>query len=196
MGDGVMGFFGAPLNDIDHADKAVALALRLDQVCTEFQQELLLENVAVGRTRIGVHSGAAIVGNFGGTRFFDYTAHGDTVNTAARLESANKILGSCICVSGDTARRAVHHSFRPVGQLQLFGKKNLLDAWEPLPEDMSYLAPLEDYESAYRQLEHESEDSLQVFARLSNKYPNDHLVSFHLDRLNNNGHGTQFETSK
>ena len=52
----------------------------------------------LGITRIGAHAGPAIVGNFGGGRFFDYTAYGDTVNVAARLEAANKYFGSHVCV--------------------------------------------------------------------------------------------------
>ena len=55
------------------------------------------------RTRIAVHSGKAMVGNFGGNRFFDYTAYGDTINTASRLEAANKFLGTRICVSAAVA---------------------------------------------------------------------------------------------
>ena len=58
-----------------------------------------------GATRIGVHAGPALVGNFGGSRFFDYTAYGDTINTAARLEAANKFLGTRICVSAAVAER-------------------------------------------------------------------------------------------
>jgi adenylate cyclase len=54
---------------------------------------------SLGVTRIGAHAGAAIVGNFGGGRFFDYTAYGDTINTASRLEAVNKQLGTRICVS-------------------------------------------------------------------------------------------------
>ena len=53
----------------------------------------------LGVTRIGVHAGSAIVGNFGGGRLFDYTAYGDTINAAARLEAVNKQLGTRICVS-------------------------------------------------------------------------------------------------
>ena len=59
--------------------------------------------VNFGATRIGVHAGPALVGNFGGSRFFDYTAYGDTINIAARLEAANKYLGTRICVSAAVA---------------------------------------------------------------------------------------------
>ena len=62
--------------------------------------------VDFGATRIGVHAGPVLVGNFGGGRFFDYTAYGDTMNIAARLEAANKHLGSRICVSEAVARNA------------------------------------------------------------------------------------------
>ena len=62
--------------------------------------------VALGVTRIGVHAGPAIVGNFGGGRFFDYTAYGDTINIAARLEAANKQLGTRICVSAAASPNA------------------------------------------------------------------------------------------
>ena len=61
------------------------------------------KGVPLGVTRIGVHAGPAIVGNFGGGRFFDYTAYGDTINVAARLEAANKQLGTRICVSATLA---------------------------------------------------------------------------------------------
>lgn len=62
--------------------------------------------IEIGVTRIGVHAGPAIVGNFGGGRYFDYTAYGDTINTAARLENANKAFGTRICVSDAVVIRA------------------------------------------------------------------------------------------
>ena len=73
-----------------------------------------------------------MVGNLGGSAFFDYTALGDSVNTAARLEAANKSIGSSVCVSGDTAKRAIQHSFRPVGKLYLAGKKKTVETFEPV----------------------------------------------------------------
>ena len=70
-----------------------------------------------GVTRIGVHAGPALVGNFGGGRFFDYTAYGDTINTTARLETANKFLGTRICASASVADAAEGFQGRPVGDL-------------------------------------------------------------------------------
>ena len=86
----------------------------------------------MGATRIGVHAGPAIVGNFGGSRFFEYTAYGDTINVAARLESANKQLGTSICVSGDVAARAEGFVGRPIGDLLLKGRSEPIRALEPL----------------------------------------------------------------
>ncbi len=83
-------------------------------------------------TRIGVHAGPAIVGNFGGGRFFDYTAYGDTINVAARLEAANKQLGTRICVSAVLADKAEDFRGRPVGDLVLRGRTEALRAFEPL----------------------------------------------------------------
>ena len=58
------------------------------------------KGIDFGETRIGVNSGEVVVGNFGGSSMFDYTAYGDAVNTAARLESVNKQLGTNICIRG------------------------------------------------------------------------------------------------
>jgi adenylate cyclase len=62
---------------------------------------------------MGVHAGPAIVGNFGGGRFFDYTAYGDTINVAAPLEAANKPLGTRICVSATLAGKVNDFQGRP-----------------------------------------------------------------------------------
>ena len=90
------------------------------------------KGIALGVTRIGVHAGPAIVGNFGGGRFFDYTAYGDTINVAARLEAANKQLGTRICVSATLAAKVEEFRGRPVGDLILRGKTEALRAFEPL----------------------------------------------------------------
>ena len=88
--------------------------------------------MAVGITRIGINAGPALVGNFGGGRFFDYTAYGDTINIAARLEAANKQLGTRICVSGSVVERVADFRGRPVGNVMLRGRHGALPAHEPL----------------------------------------------------------------
>ncbi|XUJ33109.1 adenylate/guanylate cyclase domain-containing protein [Bradyrhizobium japonicum] len=93
--------------------------------------------VNFGTTRIGIHAGPALVGNFGGNRFFDYTAYGDTINIAARLEAANKHLGTRICASASVAKAAEHFQGRPVGDLMLRGRSEPLRAFEPLPQENS-----------------------------------------------------------
>jgi adenylate cyclase len=85
-------------------------------------------------TRIGVNTGVAVVGNFGGSRRFDYTAHGDAINTAARLESANKTLGTRICVSRSTAEKVGGVAFLPIGVLMLKGKANGVEVLTPISD--------------------------------------------------------------
>ena len=102
VGDAVMAFFGAPASDPAHSANAISCALAMDSYARGFEKTNCL------KTRIGVHTGDVIVGNVGGEQRFDYTVIGDAVNTAARLEGANKYLGTdedhitTICISGET----------------------------------------------------------------------------------------------
>ncbi|MFK5981004.1 MAG: adenylate/guanylate cyclase domain-containing protein [Rhizobiaceae bacterium] len=185
VGDAVIGFIGAPLPDKDHPNKAVRLAIEIDKVCCKYQAEMAEKGIKFGHTRIGVHSGPAIIGNFGGSNFFDYTALGDTVNTAARLEGANKHFTSHICVSGATAERANAHEFRQLGRLLLAGKTKPVDAWEPLSAVLVKSAPFEVYRNAYAELDKGTISSLKTFKSLAKSYPDDYLVKYHLGRLEN-----------
>jgi adenylate cyclase len=113
VGDALHVLFGAPGGHPDHAARAVACALALDEYAQAFRQGCHQKGIPLGVTRIGVHAGPAIVGNFGGGRFFDYTAYGDTINVAARLEAANKPLGTRICVSATLAGKVKDFQGRP-----------------------------------------------------------------------------------
>src|SRR5215475_8331090 len=75
VGDALHVLFGAPGEQPDHGARAVACALELDEYAETFRQRWHQKGVPLGVTRIGVHAGPAIVGNFGGGRFFDYTAY-------------------------------------------------------------------------------------------------------------------------
>ena len=114
--------------------------MKLDAFSEKLRARWRADGIMLGVTRIGVHAGPAIVGNFGGGRFFDYTAYGDTINTAARLEAVNKQLGTRICVSQSIAERVPDFRGRPVGDLMLRGKSGPLRAFEPLTPE-SYNDP-------------------------------------------------------
>lgn len=86
IGDAVMAFFGAPLPQKDHADKAIKCAIKLQKLIKEWNKKREEKGEEPLLLRIGLHSGNAIVGNFGSVKRLEYTALGSTVNIASRLE--------------------------------------------------------------------------------------------------------------
>jgi adenylate cyclase len=191
IGDAMHVLFGAPADQPDHAARAVACALDLDCCAEAFRARWRERGVALGVTRIGVEAGPAIVGNFGGGKFFDYTAYGDTVNTAARLEAANKQLGTRICVGESVARRVPDFTGRPIGDLVLRGRKEPLRAFEPLPPEVFDSAATQAYLKAFAQLDAEDPLAMPAFAALLGLHSDDHLVGFHLRRLLNGATGAK-----
>jgi adenylate cyclase len=153
VGDALHVLFGAPGEQPDHATRAVACALALDEFAQSFRDHCQQKGIALGVTRIGVHTGPAIVGNFGGSRFFDYTAYGDTINVAARLEAANKQLGTRICVSATLAAKVKDFWCRPVGDLMLSGRTEALRAFEPLSVEQYEDPSTRSYLEAFSKLE-------------------------------------------
>jgi adenylate cyclase len=143
------------------------------------------KGVNFGVTRIGVHAGPALVGNFGGSRFFDYTAYGDTINTAARLEAANKFLGTRICVSAAVADGATEFCGRPIGDLLLRGRSEPLRAFEPLSSAAHKDIGTAQYADAFAKLEAGDASAMPAFAALVGSCASDPLAGFHLRRLLN-----------
>lgn len=193
VGDALHVLFGAPGDQPDHAARAVACALALDEAAESFRNRWRERGIEIGVTRIGVHAGPAIVGNFGGGRYFDYTAYGDTINTAARLENANKAFGTRICVSDAVVIRAGQFRGRPLGDLLLRGKQTALRAYEPLTEAAYGDALLAQYQDAYAKLDAGEAGALAAFAALVGLRPDDGVAAFHLKRLLNGGSGSRVE---
>lgn len=189
IGDALHVLFGAPADQADHAARAVACAFALDEFSEGFREAWRAKGIALGITRIGVHAGPAIVGNFGGGRFFDYTAYGDTINIAARLEAVNKQLGTRICVSEVVATRADNFRGRPVGELTVRGRKESLRVFEPLPEKDFAAPQTAEYLKAFALLEAGDPTVVSAFAAQVGKWPGDRLASFHLKRCLNGGSG-------
>lgn len=181
VGDAVVALFGAPTESPDHPCQALRCALAMDRFAEAFRAEQAERGIQLGVTRIGVHSGSAAVGNFGASRQFNYTALGDMVNTAARLEGASKFLGTRILTSADTAKRCPDLHFRPAAELVLKGKQTGLACVEPLAPGV----PTGDYRGAYECLENgRIDEARQRLESLQAQVPDDPLVAFHLGRLN------------
>jgi len=183
VGDAIHAIFGAPLEQTDHAERAVACALELDRFAESFRTRTQAGEVPFGVTRIGVHRGPAMVGNFGGDQFFHYTAHGDAINTAARLESANKHLGTRICVSESVVERVPDFKGRPIGIVVLVGKTEGIRVFEPLDDEAVESPAVKAYVAAFDKLEAGDPAANQAFASVIGQFGNDPLSTFHLRRL-------------
>ena len=117
IGDAIVAIFGAPLEDSDHAAHGVAAALACQARLAELNAG---EPAFAGRRlvmRIGLNTGEALVGNIGSRRRFNYTAMGDTVNLASRLEGANKFYGTTILASEAVRQAAGDHSGAQAGEI-------------------------------------------------------------------------------
>ena len=183
VGDALIMMFGAPTDQPDHAECAVACALQLDAYAEAFRARWCNKGVSIGVTRIGINSGPALVGNFGGGRFFNYAAYGDTLSIAARLETANKQLGTRICVSDSVVQRIVGFRGRPVGKLLLRGRSEEVPAHEPLTAERHADPLTREYCAAFVKAEACDPAALPAFAALLGRHSGDGLVSFHLKRL-------------
>ena len=133
VGDAVVAFWGAPIARPDDADRASRAALAMFECGEEFARSGGPELPPLGRTRVGLHRGEAVVGNFGGEGRIQYTALGDGMNTAARLESANKSLKTTILVSSEAKAGTTLDFFRPMGRIVLSGRATPVEVWEPAP---------------------------------------------------------------
>ncbi len=133
VGDAVHAFFNAPIDIGDHAGKALACAEEILAWTERFRQGRLPSEQRFGRTRIGMESGEAIVGDVGFGAKLDYTAHGYAVNAAARLEAANKVFGSSICIGPGAAALLGAERLHPLGPIRLRGIAGEAQAYAPVP---------------------------------------------------------------
>ncbi|MDK9696987.1 MAG: adenylate/guanylate cyclase domain-containing protein, partial [Siculibacillus sp.] len=139
VGDAVHAFFNAPVDQPNHAEAAVACAVELVRWSEVARLEPGPRALGFGITRIGIETGEAIVGEIGLGSKLDYTAHGDAVNAAARLEAANKLLGTRIAVGPGTAALVPPGLLRRSGTVELRGLGGDVATFEPVA---AVLAPV------------------------------------------------------
>ena len=104
MGDCIMAFWNAPIENVKHREMAVKSAREMTLALTELNKDLKVEGLPQINIGIGINTGDALVGNMGSEQRFDYSVIGDAVNLASRLESSSKTLGKTIVIGEDTRR--------------------------------------------------------------------------------------------
>lgn len=123
IGDAIMAFWGAPVPMSDHASRACRAALTMQATLRELSAGIERRGGPKIRARIGIHSGALVVGNIGSKEQFNYTCLGDTVNLASRIEASNKLYGTKILLSTQTASQLGHFFLlRPLDRVQVKGR--------------------------------------------------------------------------
>jgi adenylate cyclase len=133
IGDGVMAFWGAPNTLEDHAYRACAAALKIQDRMDEINQEWERQGLPPLKVRIGIHSDVVLVGNIGSLERMSYTVMGDGVNVAARLEGVNKELGTRICLSKAVVREAGERlKLRKLEDVTVKGRKSIVEVYELL----------------------------------------------------------------
>lgn len=172
MGDGIMAFWGAPLEEPRHAELAVDCALGMLATMEELRAHWQSEGHQPLRLRIGINSGEMVVGNIGAAgKKMEYTVIGDNVNLAARLEGINKLYGTRLLISEGTRTLlpAQKYTMRRIDFVRVKGKDEPLEIYEVMTANPAGLA--EAFETAlalYR--ERRFAEAQEAFARLADRH--------------------------
>jgi adenylate cyclase len=128
IGDAMMAIFNAPINLDNHEDKAIECALEIQKNMIKLNRELVSEGLPSIAIGIGINSGEAIIGNMGSDSRFDYTAIGDAVNTAARLESSTKEVGEDLII-GQSTKQKSKFKLKLLEPIKVKGKAKALEIY-------------------------------------------------------------------
>jgi adenylate cyclase len=181
IGDAIMAFWGAPIHDPEQGVHACRAALEMQQVMRVTRKDLRARGLPEINMRIGIHSGEAVVGNLGSESRFDYTAVGDNVNLASRLEGVNKLYGTEILLTDVTAsqvRSAVR--LRRVDRVRVKGKSKPVEIFTLAVDD----APLELNDAAIEAYRNRNWDaSTQRWREWLDHVPEDCVAHVYLKRI-------------
>lgn len=189
VGDMIMAFWGAPMENPRHALSAVIAGfemLRISQELTETFKPLGVTDLHIG---IGINSGKMNVGDMGSEYRRSYTVLGDSVNLSSRLESATKFYGTYFIISENTLKQCEGKVVcRHLDKVKVKGKKDAIDIYEPIcmrehitPDIQAELKQLTQAQHAY--FNAEWDEALNAFEQLHQTYPHCKLYSLYVDRI-------------
>lgn len=181
VGDAIVAFWGAPISRPDDKERAAQCAVACFRIGEQFRAESPPGAPPIGETRVGLHRGEAIVGNFGGQNRMQYTALGDAMNTAARLESANKQTGSTILVSKEATEGVETVDFRPLGRVTLSGRSTPVEIYEPVLDVTT--GSREKLHELWRRFEDGDSEALAEIEALARDDPGDEALRNMAERL-------------
>ena len=181
IGDAIMAMWGAPVDDPDHAYHAAAAAVEMQRDMEALRAELAGRGLPGIRMRVGLHSCVAVIGNLGSSDRFDYTAIGDGVNLAARLEGVNKLYHTGILLSGETARRIDGRiGLREVDRVIVKGKSEAVEIFTPCDEP-AVLEANSRAIAAWRG--RQWDDSERAWGAILAIHPDDGIARLYVDRI-------------
>ncbi len=181
IGDAIMAFWGAPLDDAEQYDHACLVAAKMRDDMKLMRKDLRDQGLPEIFIRIGVHSGVAIIGNLGSEDRFDYTAIGDCVNLASRLEGVNKLYGTEILISKQTASRLKDQSnLRIVDRIIVKGKTEPVDVFT-LEDDLEIISWSREGFDAYTCQQWDT--AIDAWRKILVRRPDDGVVAILLTRV-------------
>ena len=194
IGDAIFAFWNAPLPVTRHEHVACRTTLKCRAAAHRLNERWSMAGFVPWRTRFGLHVGEAVLGNVGSSDRIDYTAIGDTVNLASRIEGLNKFYGTEILASGQIAEACSDEFlFRRVDRIQPKGAENPFDIFELLgavegcdesPATVVMTQLVREWDAVYS--EYASRNWLHAFdalERFAREHPDDPLVGIYLDRV-------------
>ena len=181
MGDAIMAFWGAPLDDERQAFNAVTAAIEMQEGMKKLREEFAAEGLPPVNMRVGIQSGSAILGNLGSARRLEYTAIGDDVNLASRLEGTNKLYGTDIMVGEATARQLKGEiPLRRVDRVIVKGQSHPVEVFTPC-KDAEIVRMSEEAISLFRM--QKWDDSERLWRELLARDANDGIARLYLARI-------------
>ncbi|WP_353683670.1 adenylate/guanylate cyclase domain-containing protein [Thermodesulfovibrio sp. 3907-1M] len=184
IGDAIMALYNAPVEFSEHAKEAVLTAIEMTKELKNLNEKFIQYGFPEIDIGIGINTGEAVIGNMGTDMRFDYTAIGDTVNLASRLEGLNKFYGTRIIISESTfnaLKQKKEFIIRELDLIRVKGKKEPVKIYEVI-ENLAFEPAIKDFEKAlnlYRNFRFK--EAIEIFSYIKEKF-NDKASSVYEER--------------
>jgi adenylate cyclase len=188
IGDAIMAFWNAPLEDAKHASKACTSALEMLAALTTLNVHWKAQGAPELTIRIGINTGNAVIGNVGSEDHLSYSAIGDSVNLTNRVEELNKVYKTKIIVSNHTYELVKNaFTFRLLDNVAVRGREEGVLIYELLPPNNIFGEHFNEYVSQFNiAFNHYQQqrwnEALSIFNKLASTYPQDKVASVFIER--------------